>query len=70
MDYSKKKRTLKNYQDPRKGGRVLKAVLKSPKRPAHKFAACVTTSDGTVSRFLHEDVKFHRFKLAVVFYEK
>ncbi|GFS35834.1 DUF4817 domain-containing protein, partial [Nephila pilipes] len=57
---SKTTRTPKNVE------RVWTAVLKSPKRSACTHAVALQLSDRTVRRILHENLKFHPYKLVVV----
>lgn len=45
---------------------VRRSVLQSPQRSARKHASAVGLSARTVRRILHEELKFHPYKLAVV----
>lgn len=66
-----------NVAKPRKGRqrtirspenieRVRQSIERSPRRSASKHAAAMGISDTTVRRILHEDLKLHPYKLAVV----
>jgi hypothetical protein len=56
----------KTTRTPENVERVRQAVLQSPKRSARKHASALRISDRTVRRILHQDLKFHPYKLAVV----
>ncbi|GFT37526.1 DUF4817 domain-containing protein [Nephila pilipes] len=63
---SKNSWTFKTTWTPENAEKVRKAVLKSPKRSPIKYAVALRLSYRTVRRILHEDLKFHPYKLVVV----
>lgn len=62
----KKPGPSKTTRTPENVERVKQAVLQSPKRSARKHASALRISDRTLRRILHQDLKFHPYKLAVV----
>lgn len=46
--------------------RVRRSILESPKRSARKHAAALALPDRTLRRILHEDLKFHPYKMVLV----
>ncbi|PNF40685.1 hypothetical protein B7P43_G02863 [Cryptotermes secundus] len=45
---------------------VRQSVVQSPQRSARKHAAALRLSDATVIHVLHLDLKFHRYKMAII----
>lgn len=66
-DLKKKKPGLpRTARSPQNIDMVRLSVLRSPQRSARKHAAAVGLSTRSVRRILHDELKFHPYKLAVV----
>ena len=66
-DVKKKKPGLpRTARSPENIEAVRQSVLRSPRRSARKHASALGLSARSVRRILHEELKFHPYKLAVV----
>ncbi|XP_057675297.1 uncharacterized protein LOC130905701 isoform X2 [Corythoichthys intestinalis] len=66
-DVKKKKPGLpRTARTPQNIDAVRQSVLRSPQRSARKHASALGLSARSVRRILHEDLKFHPYKLAMV----
>ncbi|KAL1488966.1 hypothetical protein ABEB36_014749 [Hypothenemus hampei] len=66
-DVKKKKPGLpRTARSPQNIDMVRRSVIQSPLRSARKHAAALGLSDRSLRRILHEELKFHPYKLAIV----